>query len=199
MCARRWPAGPCACASCRWMAERARRRPRSFGGNAKRRGSAIFALKPSPTRSCRRPSRSSGARSRRFGTAAPRWSLKAKPGADCRTRKGERMSDKGMFGNLGNLMKQAQAMQERLAKVQAEVATKTVQASAGGGMVTVVAHGALEIVSIQLDPEVLKASDGERLQDVVVAGVNEALRKAREMVAEEMKGITGGMQIPGLF
>src|SRR2546422_6439783 len=90
-------------------------------------------MKPSPTRSFRRPSRSSGARSRKCVTAAPRWSRKAKPGDDCRTRKGERMSDKGMFGNLGNLMKQAQAMQERLAKVQAEVATKTVQASAGGG------------------------------------------------------------------
>jgi hypothetical protein len=109
------------------------------------------------------------------------------------------MSDKGMFGNLGNLMKQAQAMQERLAKVQAEAATKTVQASAGGGMVTVVANGALEIVSVNIDPEVLKASDGEMLQDLVVAAANEALRKAREMVAEEMKGITGGLQMPGLF
>lgn len=109
------------------------------------------------------------------------------------------MSDKGMFGNLGNLMKQAQAMQERLAKVQAEVATKTVQASAGGGMVTVVVNGALEIVSVKIDPEVLKASDGEMLQDLVVAAANEALRKAREMVAEEMKGITGGLSIPGLF
>src|SRR5438309_784464 len=99
------------------------------------------------------------------------------------------MSDKGMFGNLGNLMKQAQAMQERLAKVQAEVATKTVQASAGGGMVTVVANGAMEIVSVKIDPEVLKASDGEMLQDLVVAAANEALRKAREMVAEEMKGL----------
>ena len=109
------------------------------------------------------------------------------------------MSDKGMFGNLGNLMKQAQAMQERLAKVQAEVATKTVQASAGGGMVTVVANGALEIVSVKIDPEVLKASDGEMLQDLVVAAANEALRKAREMVAEEMKGFTGGLQMSGLF
>jgi len=109
------------------------------------------------------------------------------------------MSDKGMFGNLGNLMKQAQAMQERLAKVQAEVATKTVQATAGGGMVTVVANGALEIVSVKIDPEVLKASDGEMLQDLVVAAANAALRKAREMVAEEMKGITGGLQMPGLF
>jgi DNA-binding YbaB/EbfC family protein len=109
------------------------------------------------------------------------------------------MSNQGMFGNLGNLMKQAQAMQERLAKVQAEVTAKTVQASAGGGMVTVVANGAMEIVSVKIDPEVLKASDGEMLQDLVVAAANEALRKAREMVTEEMKGITGGMQIPGLF
>src|SRR3989442_1876784 len=88
-------------------------------------------------------------------------------------------------------------MQERLAKVQAEVATKTVQASGGGGMVTVVANGAMEIVSVKIDPEVLKASDGEMLQDLVVAATNEALRKAREMVAEEMKGITGGSQFPG--
>jgi len=112
------------------------------------------------------------------------------------------MADKGMFGgmgNLGNIMKQAQAMQERLAKVQAEVATKTVQASSGGGMVSVVANGGLEIVSVKIDPEVLKANDAEMLQDLVVAAVNEALRKAREMVAEEMKGVTGGLQIPGLF
>lgn len=112
------------------------------------------------------------------------------------------MSNKGMFGgmgNLGNIMKQAQAMQERLAKVQAEVATKTVQASSGGGMVTVTVNGGMEIVSVKIDPEVVKASDAEMLQDLVVAATNEALRKAREMVAEEMKGVTGGLQIPGLF
>jgi DNA-binding YbaB/EbfC family protein len=112
------------------------------------------------------------------------------------------MSNKGMFGgmgNLGNVMKQAQAMQERLAKVQAEVATKTVQASSGGGMVTVTATGGMEIVSVKIDPEVVKANDAEMLQDLVVAATNEALRKAREMVAEEMKGVTGGLQIPGLF
>src|SRR2546422_3967346 len=153
-------------------------------------------MRPSPIRSFRKPSRSSGARSRKCGRAAPRWSRKARAGDDRRTRIGTRMSDKGMFGNL---MKQAQAMQERLAKVQAEVATKTVHASAGGGMVTVVANGAMEIVSVKIDPEVLKASDGEMLQDLVVAAANEALRKAREMVAEEMKGITGGLQMPGLF
>ena len=66
-------------------------------------------------------------------------------------------------------------------------------------MVTVVANGAMEIVSVKIDPEVLKASDGEMLQDLVVAAANAALRKAREMVAEEMKGITGGLQMPGLF
>src|SRR2546425_10429415 len=142
------------------MAERARRRPRSFGGDAKRRGGAIFAMKPSPTRSVRRPPRSSGARARRCGTAAPRWSRKAKPGADCRTRKRERMSDKGKFGKLGNLMKQAQAMQERLAKVQAEVATKTVQASAGGGLGAGRRNGGRGVVSVKIDPGGRQASDG---------------------------------------
>ena len=105
----------------------------------------------------------------------------------------------GGMGNLGNIMKQAQAMQERLAKLQAEAATKTVQASAGGGMVTVVANGGMEVVSIRIDPEVLRSNDAEMLQDLVVAAVNEALRQAREMVAEEMKEVTGGLQIPGLL
>src|SRR2546427_7270809 len=129
-------------------------------------------MRPSPIRSFRRPSRSSGARSRKCGAAAPRWSRKARAGDDRRTRIGTRMSDKGMFGNLGNLMKQAQAMQERLAKVQAELATKTVQASAGGGMVTGGANGAMEIVSVKIDPEVLKARDGGMLQGPVVGGTH---------------------------
>ncbi len=105
----------------------------------------------------------------------------------------------GGMGNLGNIMKQAQAMQERLAKLQAEGATKTVQASSGGGMVTVVASGGMEVVSIRIDPEVLRSNDTEMLQDLVVAAVNEALRKAKEMMAEEMKEVTGGLQIPGLL
>jgi nucleoid-associated protein EbfC len=104
----------------------------------------------------------------------------------------------GNLGNMGNIMKQAQAMQERLAKLQAEVATKTVQASAGGGMVTVVANGGMEIVSIKIDPESLRSNDVEMLQDLVLAATNAALRSAREMVAEEMKTATGGLQIPGL-
>ena len=104
----------------------------------------------------------------------------------------------GNLGNMGNIMKQAQAMQEQLAKLQAEVATKTVQASAGGGIITVVANGGMEIVSVKIDPDFVKNNDLEMLQDMVMAATNEALRKAREMVAEEMKSVTGGLQIPGL-
>lgn len=106
---------------------------------------------------------------------------------------------KNPFGNLGNIMKQAQALQEQMAKIQEQAASKTAEATAGGGMVTVTANGALQVVSVKVDPEVIKSGDVEMLQDLVVAAANEALRKAREMVAEDMKGLTGGMQIPGLF
>jgi nucleoid-associated protein EbfC len=105
----------------------------------------------------------------------------------------------GNLGDMGNIMKQAQAMQERLAKLQGEVAAKTVQASSGGGIVTVTANGGMEIVSIKIDPDFVKGNDLEMLQDLVMAATNEALRKAREMVSEEMKTATGGLQIPGLF
>jgi len=100
--------------------------------------------------------------------------------------------------NIGNIMKQAQKMQAQMAKVQEELAQKTVEASAGGGMVTVVVTGKQEIMSITIEPEVIDASDKEMLQDLVAAAVNEGLRKSQEMVAEEMKKITGGLQIPGL-
>jgi hypothetical protein len=100
--------------------------------------------------------------------------------------------------NIGNIMKQAQKMQAQMAKVQEELAQKTVEASAGGGMVTVVVTGKQEIMSITIEPEVIDASDKEMLQDLVAAAVNEGLRKSQEMVSEEMKKITGGLQIPGL-
>lgn len=106
---------------------------------------------------------------------------------------------KNPFGNVANLMKQAQAMQERLAKLQEEAATKTVTATAGGGMVTVTVNGAMQVVAVKIDPEVLKAEDPELLQDLIVAASNEALRKARDLMAEEMKALTGGLRIPGLF
>ena len=106
---------------------------------------------------------------------------------------------KNPFGNMSNIMKQAQAMQEQMAKVQEQAAAKTVSGTAGGGIVSVTANGAMQIVSVVLDPEVVKSGDVEMLQDLVVAASNEALRKAHEMMAEEMKSVTGGLKIPGLF
>jgi len=106
---------------------------------------------------------------------------------------------KNPFGNMSNIMKQAQAMQEQMAKVQEQAAAKTVSGTAGGGIVSVTANGAMQIVSVTLDPEVMKSGDVEMLQDLVVAAANDALRKAHEMMAEEMKSVTGGLKIPGLF
>lgn len=102
---------------------------------------------------------------------------------------------------MGDLMRRAQALQERMAKLQEEAGQRTVEGSAGGGMVTVLANGRQEILSIKLDPEVLNAQDQDMLQDLIVAGVNDALKKAQAMMAEEMKSVTGGLglNIPGLF
>ncbi|MCK5422108.1 MAG: YbaB/EbfC family nucleoid-associated protein [Deltaproteobacteria bacterium] len=98
--------------------------------------------------------------------------------------------------NLGSFMKQAQKIQAQIAKVQEELAQKTIEASAGGGMVTVVVNGKQEVVSIKFEPEVVDSNDVEMLQDLVVASVNEALRKSQEMVSEEMRKITGGLNLP---
>lgn len=106
---------------------------------------------------------------------------------------------KNPFGNIGNIMKQAQAMQEQMAKIQEQAAAKKVEGTAGGGMVTVTANGAMEIVAVKIDPEVAKSGDVDMLQDLIAAAANDALRKARDMMAEEMKGITGGLRIPGLL
>jgi len=105
----------------------------------------------------------------------------------------------GNMGNMGKMMKQVQKMQADMAKVQEEVATKTVEATSGGGVIKVVANGKQEIISIEIKPEAVDPEDVEMLQDMVVAAVNEALRTAQEMVAGEMKKITGGLNIPGLF
>ena len=101
------------------------------------------------------------------------------------------------LGDIGNIMKQAQQLQERLAKVQDDVARRTVEAAAGGGMVKVVVNGKHELLSITIDPAVLK-EDVELVQDLVLAAVNEGLRSAQRMVAEEMTKVTGGLKIPGL-
>ncbi len=105
----------------------------------------------------------------------------------------------GNMGNMGKMMKQMQKMQADMAKMQEEVAAKTVEASAGGGVVKVVANGKQELVSIEIKPEAVDPEDVEMLQDMVLAAVNEALRAAQDMVAGEMKKITGGINIPGLF
>ena len=105
---------------------------------------------------------------------------------------------KGM-PDIGNLMKKAQQLQEKMAKMQEELSDRTVEASAGGGMVTVVANGKQEIVSIKIDPEVVDSDDVEMLEDLVMASVNEALDQAKEMAGAEMNKITGGVKIPGMM
>ena len=101
--------------------------------------------------------------------------------------------------NMGNIMKQAQKMQEQIAKLQEELDNRTVEASAGGGAVTAVASGKKQITEIRIKPEIVDPDDVEMLQDLILAAVNEALRKAEEMVSYEMSKITGGLGIPGLF
>jgi len=100
--------------------------------------------------------------------------------------------------NIGNIMKQAKKMQERMARIQQELETKTVEAQAGGGMVQVVVNGRFELVSIKIEKEVVNPDDIEMLQDLVAAAVNEGIRKAQEMASTEMAKITGGLSIPGL-
>jgi hypothetical protein len=99
---------------------------------------------------------------------------------------------------FGNLMKEAQRLQQQMAAIQEEVGRKTVQATAGGGMVTVTANGKQEIVAIKIDPEVINRDDAQMLEDLVLAACNEALRKARELVQQELGKLTGGLRIPGL-
>ncbi len=102
-------------------------------------------------------------------------------------------------GGIGNLMKQARQMQDKMAKLQEEMASQTVEATAGGGMVTAKANGAGDLVSIKIEPQVVDPEDVEMLEDLVRAACNEAVRKGRDLMAEEMKKLTGGMNIPGLF
>ena len=101
--------------------------------------------------------------------------------------------------NFGNIMKQAKRMQEKMLELQEGLGAKTVEATAGGGMVTVTVNGKFELVSLKIEKEVVNPEDVEMLQDLVVAAVNEGIRKAQEMASAEMAKITGGMQIPGLM
>jgi len=100
---------------------------------------------------------------------------------------------------MGKMMKQAQQLQSRMLKLQEELAEKTVETTSGGGMVKVVANGKQQVVSIQIEKEVVDPDDLEMLQDLILAAINDALTKSQEMVSGEMSKLTGGMNIPGLM
>ncbi len=100
--------------------------------------------------------------------------------------------------NMSSMMKQAQNLQKKMIETQQDLATKTVEATAGGGMVKVIANGGQKIESIELEKEVVDPEDIEMLQDLILAAVNDALKKSQDMVASEMNKLTGGMNIPGL-
>lgn len=102
-----------------------------------------------------------------------------------------------MFG-LKDLIQQAQGLQSKVAALQEELAEKVVVGSSGGDMVKVEASGAQEILSITIEKELLDPEDPEMLQDLIVAAVNDALKKSRELMAQEMSKLTGGLPIPGL-
>ena len=101
--------------------------------------------------------------------------------------------------DIGKLLKQAQQMQTKMAEMQAKLAEKTVESSSGGGMVKIVMNGQHEILSVNIDPEVVDPADIEMLEELVAAAVNEARAKVDEMVKGEMGALTGGLSIPGLF
>lgn len=103
----------------------------------------------------------------------------------------------GGMGNMNNMIKQAQKMQKDMMKVQEELEQRQIESSAGGGAVTVVVTGKKELVSINIKPEVVDPDDVEMLQDLILAAVNEAIRKAEEMVNSEMSKLTGGFGLPG--
>ena len=102
-------------------------------------------------------------------------------------------------GGMGNIMKQAQVMQKRMAQLQQELEERRIEASAGGGMVTAVVSGKQQLISLTIDPKAVDPDDVEMLQDLVVAAVSEALKQSQKISEEEMGKITGGLNIPGLF
>lgn len=104
-----------------------------------------------------------------------------------------------MGGNPNQLARQMQQMQAKLAKIQEELGSETVEASVGGGMVTVVMTGQQQVESVKIDPEALDPEDIETIQDLMVAAFNEALRKSQELAGQRLGALTGGMKIPGLF
>ncbi|MEA3465199.1 MAG: YbaB/EbfC family nucleoid-associated protein [Thermodesulfobacteriota bacterium] len=103
-----------------------------------------------------------------------------------------------MAKGLGNMMKQAQQMQKKMELVQEEMEQREVEASAGGGMVTVVVNGKQQVLSVKIDPSAVDPEDVEMLQDLIMVAINEAIRQSQDMMQQEMSKLTGGMNIPGL-
>jgi DNA-binding YbaB/EbfC family protein len=103
--------------------------------------------------------------------------------------------------NIQQMMKQAQKMQKKMEEAQAEAAKEIVDASAGGGMVSVQVNGKQEVVSIQIEKEIVDPEDVDMLQDLILAAINEGLKKSQEAVQEKVSAVTGnmGLNIPGLF
>ena len=104
-----------------------------------------------------------------------------------------------MPGNMNQLLKQAQKMQSDMQKMQEELESKEIEASVGGGAITVKVNGKKELIDIQIKPEVVDPDDIEMLQDLVLSAVNQALKSVDDMQANQMSKVTGGMNIPGLF
>ncbi len=104
-----------------------------------------------------------------------------------------------MAKGLGNIMKQAQQMQAKIARVQQELESKEVEATAGGGMVTARVNGKQQLLDLKIEKDVVDAEDVEMLQDLVMAAVNEAIKQSQDMIQQEMGKVTGGMNIPGMF
>ena len=105
----------------------------------------------------------------------------------------------GGMGDMGQIMKQAQEIQKRVAKVQADLKERIEEGSAGGGMVKALVNGAQDVVSIRIDPEVVDPDDVDMLEDLVLAAIRQAMEKAREMAGKEMSKATGGLGLPGMF
>ena len=101
--------------------------------------------------------------------------------------------------DMNEIMRQAQQMQQKMSQVQNELAGRTVTASVGGGMVSVTVNGKNEVLSVEIDKEVINPEDRTMLQDLIVSAVNEGIRKAQDMAQAEMRKLTGGVNIPGLF
>ena len=101
--------------------------------------------------------------------------------------------------DISSLMKQAQELQQKMQEIKEQAAARTVTSSVGGGMVSATMNGRQELLSITIDPELIKPEEAEMLQDLVIAAVNDAIRRSQELLQDQMRQLTGGLNIPGLF